>query len=139
MQEQTPHRIGSARVWTVPNVLSMLRLAGVPLFLWLVLGPEADLAALVVLMVSGVTDYLLHIAVSSTDALRELQRIPSTSHIPVLALTANAMPREVERGLESGFARYLTKPINIDELNEAIDSTLAAVDQRRATPKAGQP
>jgi cardiolipin synthase (CMP-forming) len=47
----------TTRVWTIPNVLSMLRLAGVPLFLWLVLGPEADGWALVVLMVSGVTDY----------------------------------------------------------------------------------
>ena len=46
------------RVWTLPNLLSMVRLAGVPLFLWLVLGPEADGWALVVLMVSGVTDYL---------------------------------------------------------------------------------
>lgn len=48
----------STRVWTVPNLLSMLRLAGVPLFLWLVLGPEADVWALVVLMISGITDYL---------------------------------------------------------------------------------
>ena len=47
-----------ARVWTVPNALSMLRLLGVPLFLWLVLGPEADGWALAVLMLSGVTDYL---------------------------------------------------------------------------------
>ena len=46
------------RVLTVPNVLSFVRLLGVPLFLWLVLGPEADGWALVVLMVSGVTDYL---------------------------------------------------------------------------------
>jgi cardiolipin synthase len=45
------------RVWTLPNLLSMARLAGVPLFLWLVLGPEADFWALVVLMVSGLTDY----------------------------------------------------------------------------------
>jgi cardiolipin synthase len=45
------------RVWTVPNLLSALRLLGVPLFLWLVLGPEADGWALVVLMVSGATDY----------------------------------------------------------------------------------
>jgi cardiolipin synthase len=44
-------------VWTIPNLLSMARLAGVPLFLWLVLGPEADGWALVVLMVSGVTDF----------------------------------------------------------------------------------
>ena len=46
------------RVWTVPNLLSMARLAGVPLFLWLVLGPEADAWALALLMLSGVTDWL---------------------------------------------------------------------------------
>ena len=45
------------RVWTVPNALSAARLLGVPLFLWLVLGPEDDGWALVVLMVSGATDY----------------------------------------------------------------------------------
>jgi cardiolipin synthase (CMP-forming) len=47
-----------ARVWTVPNLLSMARLAGVPVFLWLVLGPEADGWALGLLMLSGFTDYL---------------------------------------------------------------------------------
>ena len=47
-----------ARVWTLPNLLSMVRLALVPVFLWLVLGPEEDLLALAVLMFSGVTDYL---------------------------------------------------------------------------------
>ena len=46
------------RVWTVPNALSVLRLLGVPLFLWLLLGPEADGWALVVLIVSGFTDWL---------------------------------------------------------------------------------
>jgi cardiolipin synthase len=46
------------RVWTVPNLLSVLRLAGVPLFLWLVLGPEADGWALALLAVAGVTDFL---------------------------------------------------------------------------------
>ncbi len=45
------------RVWTLPNALSVLRLLGVPLFLWLLLGPEADGWAVVVLMVSGVTDW----------------------------------------------------------------------------------
>jgi cardiolipin synthase (CMP-forming) len=48
----------STRVLTVPNLLSFVRLAGVPLFLWLVLGPEADGLALAVLLVSGVTDWL---------------------------------------------------------------------------------
>lgn len=47
-----------SRVWTVPNALSLLRLLGVPLFLWLVLGPHADGWALAVLAASGVTDYL---------------------------------------------------------------------------------
>jgi CDP-diacylglycerol--glycerol-3-phosphate 3-phosphatidyltransferase len=46
------------RVWTLPNALSVLRLLGVPLFLWLLLGPEADGWALVILMVSGFTDWL---------------------------------------------------------------------------------
>ena len=45
-------------VWTVPNALSALRLAGVPVFLWLVLGPEEDGWALALLMVSGITDFL---------------------------------------------------------------------------------
>jgi len=44
-------------VWTLPNLLSMIRLAGVPVFLWLVLGPEADGWALALLMVSGFTDF----------------------------------------------------------------------------------
>ena len=46
------------RIWTVPNALSFLRLLGVPLFLWLILVPEADGWAVVLLMVSGFTDYL---------------------------------------------------------------------------------
>lgn len=45
-------------VWTLPNAVSAARLLGVPLFLWLVLGPEADVLALLVLMLSGITDWL---------------------------------------------------------------------------------
>lgn len=45
------------RVWTLPNALSLLRLLGVPLFLWLLLGPEADGWAVMVLIVSGITDW----------------------------------------------------------------------------------
>ncbi len=46
------------RLLTVPNMLSLLRLAGVPLFLWLLLGPQHDLLAMLVLAVSGLTDWL---------------------------------------------------------------------------------
>ena len=55
----TPRDPGSStRIWTLPNLVSMLRLFGVPLFLWLVLGPHLDLVALGVLAVAGFTDWL---------------------------------------------------------------------------------
>ena len=54
----SPAPVPTGRVLTVPNLLSLLRLAGVPLFLWLLLGPHADGWALVVLMIGGVTDWL---------------------------------------------------------------------------------
>jgi len=49
--------VAAQRVVTVPNALSVLRLLGVPLFLWLLLGPHADIAALIVLALSGFTDW----------------------------------------------------------------------------------
>jgi cardiolipin synthase (CMP-forming) len=55
--QSSSEAVRDTRVWTLPNLLSLARLAGVPLFLWLVLGPEADGWALAVLMVSGATDY----------------------------------------------------------------------------------
>ncbi|HET6151499.1 MAG TPA: CDP-alcohol phosphatidyltransferase family protein [Marmoricola sp.] len=48
----------AAVVWTLPNAISLVRLLGVPLFLWLVLGPKEDVLALIVLMISGITDWL---------------------------------------------------------------------------------
>ncbi len=53
-----PSGYDTDRVWTLPNVLSLVRLAGVPVLLWLILGPEADLVAVAVLMVAGFTDWL---------------------------------------------------------------------------------
>jgi cardiolipin synthase len=50
--------LGVRRVLTVPNLLSAIRLAGVPLFLWLLLGPREDGWAIVVLAVGGITDWL---------------------------------------------------------------------------------
>jgi len=58
VSDPAPTGSRAGRVWTIPNLLSMARLAGVPLFLWLVLGPEEDVWALGVLMLSGVTDFL---------------------------------------------------------------------------------
>jgi PAS domain S-box-containing protein len=59
--------------------------------------------------------------ISGYDALHLLREDPATRHIPVLALSANAMPRDIERGLEAGFFRYLTKPIRVREFMEALD------------------
>lgn len=64
---------------------------------------------------------------SGSDAQMILKNDPMTRHIPVIALTANAMPREVEKGLAAGFFRYITKPIDIAELANAIDSALELV------------
>jgi cardiolipin synthase len=50
--------IQTDRIFTIPNLLSFARLLGVPVFLWLILGPHADGWAIVLLMVSGITDYL---------------------------------------------------------------------------------
>lgn len=46
------------RIWTIPNALSLLRLLGVPLFLWLVIVAQADLAAFALLVLAGITDWL---------------------------------------------------------------------------------
>ena len=76
--------------------------------------------------------------VNGIDALKLLRNDPRTADIPVIALTANAMPRDVEKGLAAGFFRYLIKPINIDEFTEAINSTMAFLARRdekeRSTP-----
>ena len=45
-------------------------------------------------------------------------------NIPIIALSANAMPRDIEMGLEAGFFNYLTKPIKVDEFMDALDSAL---------------
>lgn len=66
---------------------------------------------------------------SGIEVLRQLRADPLTAAIPVIALTANAMQRDIERGQAAGFDRYLTKPIDIDKFTEAINSTLA---QRRS-------
>ena len=61
---------------------------------------------------------------SGNGALKILQKDPATAHIPVIALSANAVPRDIERGIEAGFFRYLTKPIQIVEFMDALDVAL---------------
>jgi len=61
-------------------------------------------------------------------ALQILQGNPLTASIPVMALTANAMPSAVERGMAAGFYSYHTKPIQIDTLSRSISQALEGAD-----------
>jgi signal transduction histidine kinase/CheY-like chemotaxis protein len=67
---------------------------------------------------------------SGKDALNVLRSDPTTAHIPIIALTANAMPGDVAQGLATGFYRYVTKPIEVHKLNDAIDRALANAPRR---------
>jgi PAS domain S-box-containing protein len=62
--------------------------------------------------------------ISGLDALKILSKDPATAHIPVVALSANAIPRDIEKGMEAGFFRYLTKPIKVNEFMETLDMVL---------------
>jgi CheY-like chemotaxis protein len=62
--------------------------------------------------------------ISGIEALRILRQDPATARIPVIALSANAMPRDIEKGLQAGFFRYLTKPIKVNEFMQTLDVAL---------------
>lgn len=87
----------SSRVWTVPNLLSFARLLGIPIFLWLVLGPEADGWALAVLMISGVTDYLDGYLARRLDQYTRLGEVldPVADRLYILAVVIGLALRDV--------------------------------------------
>ena len=62
--------------------------------------------------------------ISGFDALKLLRADPATAHIPVIAMSAKAMKGDIEKGVEAGFFRYLTKPIKIDEFIDVLDAAL---------------
>jgi CheY-like chemotaxis protein len=66
--------------------------------------------------------------INGIQALKILREDPQTCHIPVLALSANAMPRDIEKGLAAGFFRYLTKPIKVAEFMDALDVGLVLAE-----------
>jgi PAS domain S-box-containing protein len=73
--------------------------------------------------------------ISGIEALKILRADPATAHIPVVALSANAMPRDIERGLRAGFFRYLTKPIKVDEFMDTLGEALEFAAQEVAQAK----
>ena len=87
----------TSAVWTIPNIISMVRLAGVPLFLWLVIGPEADVWALVVLMVSGFTDWLDGYLARRLNQMSKLGEIldPVADRLYILAAVIGLLYRDI--------------------------------------------
>ena len=70
--------------------------------------------------------------ISGIEVLGVLREDPATAHIPVVAISANAMAHDIEKGLQAGFFRYLTKPIKVDELMSTLNEVLQIADERVA-------
>jgi len=68
--------------------------------------------------------------ISGLVALGILAEDPETAGIPVIALSANAMPSDIAKGLAAGFFRYLTKPIKVKEFMDTLDSALLFANRR---------
>ena len=62
--------------------------------------------------------------INGFEVLKVLRSDPTTAHIPVIAISANAMPMDIANGIKAGFFRYLTKPIKVNEFLDAVDMAL---------------
>jgi CheY-like chemotaxis protein len=62
------------------------------------------------------------------EVLELFQKDPYLKHTPVIAITANAMQRDIERGKAAGFVDYLTKPIDIPTLFRVLDKLIQTPD-----------
>jgi CheY-like chemotaxis protein len=71
--------------------------------------------------------------ISGIDALKILRDDETTAHIPVIAISANAMARDIQKGLDAGFFRYLTKPIKVREFMDTLNMALAFVEEHHAS------
>jgi len=69
--------------------------------------------------------------ISGVAAMEILRADPATAHIPVVALSANAIPRDIEMSLAKGFFRYLTKPIKIKEFTDTLNAARQCRDANR--------
>lgn len=67
---------------------------------------------------------------SGLEAMEHLAADAATAHIPVIALSALAMRHDIDKGLQAGFFRYLSKPIKIEAFAEALDAALDLAGRR---------
>ncbi len=64
------------------------------------------------------------------QVLKEIKLSEETRDIPVIALSANVMPKDIEKGIKAGFEHYLTKPLNIQEFFAVIDGVLELIGKK---------
>ncbi|MDB5957661.1 ATP-binding protein [Ramlibacter sp.] len=76
--------------------------------------------------------------INGIQAMQVLRAHPATAHIPIIALSANAIPRDIERGLEAGFFSYITKPIKVAEFMDALDVALLVSHGAKAAAAAAE-
>ncbi len=72
--------------------------------------------------------------ISGLEAMKILRADPATAHIPIIALSANAIPRDIEKALEAGFFNYLTKPIRVNQFLDALDAALRFSESAAGRP-----
>ena len=72
---------------------------------------------------SALTDIGLP-GINGFQVLKILAEDPATADIPVLVISANALPGDISKGLEAGFFRYLTKPFKVDEFMDSLDAAM---------------
>lgn len=111
--DQLIGQIGGIRLLTAPDAPTGLEIA---------LHRKPDLI-LVDINLPGIDGY---------ELLARLREQDETRAIPVLALSANAMPEDVERGLSAGFRHYLTKPVDVRRFREAVEAVLAEIETGKA-------
>ncbi|GIF14109.1 CDP-alcohol phosphatidyltransferase family protein [Actinoplanes teichomyceticus] len=96
-QHPAPSIETSNRIFTIPNVISFIRLLGVPLFLYLLLGPEQDVAAVIVLAVGGTTDWVDGYVARRMNSVSRLGELldPFADRLYILATLVGFTVREV--------------------------------------------
>ena len=70
--------------------------------------------------------------ISGIEAMKLLRLDPLTAHIPIVALSANAIPRDIAKGLEAGFFRYLTKPIKVNQFMDTMNEVMEFADNGKS-------
>jgi CheY-like chemotaxis protein len=73
--------------------------------------------------------------INGIEVMKILRKDPATAQIPIVAISANAIPSDIKKGLDAGFCRYLTKPLVVNEFMDALDVALEFAGKQSAKGK----